>query len=114
MVKVVVVIRRIDGMCRETFLRYWQEDLVPYVAALPGVRGYRQSPAIDRSKGWPWDGAAEVWFDDFAAVKAAFASPAGAALNGYEELFMGEKSWFVAEDRPVFGFPDGEPDGVRR
>src|SRR5581483_8745325 len=103
MVKVVVVVRRLDGMSRETFLRYWQHDLVPYVAALSGVRRYRQSPAIEHRTAWPWDGAAEVWFDDVAAVKAALSSPAGVELLRYEERFMSEKSWFIAEDHPVFG-----------
>jgi hypothetical protein len=46
------------------------------VAQLPELRRYVQNPAIDMGgrREWPHDGAAELWFDDVDAMRAAFRS----------------------------------------
>ncbi|MEV4105350.1 EthD family reductase [Nonomuraea sp. NPDC049649] len=98
MIKVVALIRRKPGLSREEFLRFWQEEHPPLVLALPGLRGYRQNPAIEHRKTWPWDGCAELWFDDVRAVKAAFESPEADPLREHEEAFIGELEWFLASE----------------
>lgn len=98
MVKVVVVIRRIEGMSREEFLRHWVDDHPAYVRRLPRIRGYRQSPAIEHRKPWPFDGMAELTFDSVSDVKQAFDSPAGRELFRHEEDFLGGVDWFIAEE----------------
>ncbi|WP_341578233.1 EthD family reductase [Microbacterium schleiferi] len=99
MVTVIVVIRRKPGMSREEFLRHWRDDHPAYVRRLPGIRGYRQSPAIDHRKAWPFDGMAELQFDSVGAVARAFESPAARELFAHEEAFLGGLDWFIADER---------------
>jgi len=47
---------------------------------LPGLRQYIISLAADTQQG-PFDGMAELWFDDLAAADVAFASPTGQAAH---------------------------------
>lgn len=102
MIKVMACIRRLPDMPRDQFLRIWHEDHPRLVLALPGLCGYRQNHATDHRSGWPWDGAAELWFDDKAAVKAAFESEAADVLREHEKAFIGEISWFLAEEMPIW------------
>lgn len=79
MIKVLVAIHKKPGMSREEFVRYWREVHAPLAENMPGVRRYVINPAIEvsgRSEP-PFDGLAELWFDDVAAWEAAMASPAG-------------------------------------
>jgi len=101
MIKVVAVIRRRADLDRDEFLRLWQREHPPLVLQLPGLRAYRQNPAIAHRSAWPWDGCAELWFDDVAAVRDAFASPAADALRAHEEHFIGDIDWFLATETTV-------------
>jgi uncharacterized protein (TIGR02118 family) len=101
MIKVVALVRRRADLDRAEFLRLWQQEHPAFVRRLPGLRGYRQNPAIEHHKQWPWDGCAELWFDDVGAVRAAFAGPEADALRAHEEHFIGELSWFLATETTV-------------
>ena len=72
MVKVMVFLTKRADMSRDEFRRYWRETHGPLGAAMPGVRKYVQNHAT--ADGTPFDGVAEMWFDDMAAMAAAFAS----------------------------------------
>lgn len=98
MIKVVAVIRRRADMDRAEFLRFWQEEHPPLVLRLPGIRGYRQNVAIEHHTSWPWDGCAELWFDDVGAVRDAFASSEAEPLRAHEEHFIGDIDWFLASE----------------
>ncbi|HEX5938773.1 MAG TPA: EthD family reductase [Dehalococcoidia bacterium] len=55
---------------------YWLNTHAPIVSKLPGLRKYTvclAEPAAER----PFDGAAELYFDDIASANTAFASPEG-------------------------------------
>jgi len=101
MVTVIVAIRRLPEMSREEFLRHWLEDHPAYVRRLPGIRGYRQTPAIEHRKTWPFDGMAELHFPSVAAVAHAFATPEADVLREHEEAFIGELTWFLADETNV-------------
>jgi uncharacterized protein (TIGR02118 family) len=101
MVKVVAVIRRKPGHDRAEFLRHWQQEHPAYVRALPGLRRYVQNPAVEGYRTWPYDGVAELWFDSVRDVAAAFDSPPATALREHEESFIGELTWFLADEREV-------------
>lgn len=96
--RVIVVIRRKQGMSREDFLTHWLRDHPFFVSRLPGVRAYRQSPAMAHRKEWPYDGMAELWFDSVADIAAAFDGPEARDLFAHEEDFLDEMSWFIAEE----------------
>lgn len=101
MLKVMVVISRKDGISRETFLEHWQELHPKFVAALPGVRAYKQNISIEHAKKWPFDGIAEMYFESLADIAKAFDGPEAKALFKHEEDFIGDMQWSILEEREV-------------
>jgi uncharacterized protein (TIGR02118 family) len=89
MVKAIYLIRRKPGMSHEDFHRYWREVHGAIAARIPGLRRYVQCHAIahDGHEG-DFDGAAEVWFDDMHAVRAAVESSEYAAAREDEARFI--------------------------
>ena len=97
--KIVAVVRRKEGLSREEFLRIWQQEHPAYVSRLPGIRRYRQNPAIaHKDKAWPFDGVAELWFDSVGDVARAYAGPEAEALFEHEHHFLGDMQWILAEE----------------
>jgi|SRR5687767_4667349 uncharacterized protein (TIGR02118 family) len=105
MVKLVFCLRRLPHLSREEFQRYWKTVHGPLVAshaACLNIRRYVQthagdaasSEALRRTRGTaePYDGFAELWWDDADALAAATATPegqaAGAALFEDERRFI--------------------------
>ncbi len=79
MTKIVVFLNKRPDMSRDEFRRYWREVHGPLGAKMPGVRKYMQNHAI--ADGAPFDGFAEMWFDNTASMQAALASPESAAAG---------------------------------
>jgi len=81
-VKVVVLLPRRSDMSSADFERHLRQTHIPMVAQLPGLwrlvvnyaRPDPNAPPV------PFDAVAEDWFDDPAAMGAAFGSPEGQAL----------------------------------
>lgn len=120
MIKLVFCLRRLPSLSREEFQRYWLDRHGPLVrshAAVLGIRRYVQTHTLDgpatdalrASRGGPepYDGVAELWWDDPDALAAATATPegraAGAALLEDERRFidLARSPLFVARERPV-------------
>ena len=82
MIKVIVLLRRRDGMSQEEFARYVQDQHLPLVTKLPGLRRLVINRVLPDPNSPPpaYDAVAEDWFDDLAAMGAAFASPEGQAV----------------------------------
>ena len=114
MIKVVEIIKRRPDLDVEAFQRYWLETHGPIVARLPGLRRYVQSHT--RLGGYrrgdvAYDGIAEVWFDDKAALAAIASTPEFAAAKQDEPNFIDVAQLvelvvdeYVIKDGPV---PDG-------
>lgn len=100
-VKIVALIKALPELSRVEFLRYWQQEHPTVVWQLPGLRAYRQSPAVEHRRAWPFDGMAELWFDSLDDLRAAFASPHAQAVHEHEKHFLGSVDWFVATDFEV-------------
>jgi len=83
MIKVVAVLYRRADMSREEFVRYWREVHAPLAEGMEGVRRYVINLTLEAfAMGEPsFDGVAELWFDDAAAARSAFASPVGIATT---------------------------------
>ncbi|MGH2616415.1 MAG: EthD family reductase [Thermomicrobiales bacterium] len=82
MIKVVVLLPRREGMSEQEFERYQRERHLPLVTKLPGLRRLVVGRVLPNPNGPPpaYDAVAEDWFDDLAAMGAAFASPEGQAV----------------------------------
>ena len=91
MVKAVSFFKRKSGMAVEAFQMYWRARHPDVVTKLPGIRRYVQSHTLlaGYGKGEPaFDGIAEVWFDDTAAMRALAGTPAYAAVQADEAKFI--------------------------
>lgn len=92
MLKTMVFFKRRPGMSVAEFQRYWREEHPKVVTQLPGIRRYVQdhpTPSAYRDGREPvYDGVAEVWFDDWEALRASGQSPAWPAVMADEAQFM--------------------------
>ena len=117
-------LKRLPGLSRQEFQRYWREQHGPLVASHAealGIRRYVQVHTLDSpvnaaaqaSRGGPeeFDGVAELWYDSLEALQAAVRTDAGRAAGA--ELLEDERRfidlersplWF-AEEKPVVGAP---------
>jgi uncharacterized protein (TIGR02118 family) len=80
-IKALRAFRRVPGLDDREFQRRWDEH-AERVLAVPGVRGYVQSPRTGRPEQStaPFDGYSSIWFTDEAAVRRAVRSPEWSAV----------------------------------
>ncbi len=93
MVKLVLLVSRLPGLTIEQFVEHWQDVHAPLVTKLPPLRRYVQNhPVLEAYgvRGMSHDGWAELWFDDLAALRAAYASPEWAAVHEDSDMLFAE------------------------
>lgn len=104
------LLRRRPEVTPEKFEHEWRIEHAHLVKRVNGVRGYRQNLVIGREvpKGvpvgydqLPLDGIVELWFDDAAAIDAAFSSPQGVTLMTHAREFIAEITTFLVEPHRV-------------
>jgi uncharacterized protein (TIGR02118 family) len=105
-IKLVYCICRKPGLTREEFVRYWVEIHGPIGGRIPGLRKLVQSHALPvpgDHRPADFDGMAELWFDDLAAVLAARQSPEWEAATADEANFVDptRSAYFVSEERRI-------------
>jgi uncharacterized protein (TIGR02118 family) len=88
-IKALRAFRRAPGMDPDEFLRRWHEH-AEHVLAVPGVRGYMQSPKVgrDEQSTAPFDGFSSMWFDDEESAARAAASPEARAAREDSATFI--------------------------
>jgi uncharacterized protein (TIGR02118 family) len=87
MQRVVFYLKRRPELSQQLFYDWWLGQHRGLAEQLPGLRQYIISLAADTQEG-PFDGMAELWFDDLAAAEAAFSSPAGQAAHADAEAHV--------------------------
>ncbi len=92
MIKVLAVLHKRADMSSMEFEHYWRVTHAPLAQKIEGLRRYVINPTVEAfAMGVPpFDGLAELWFDDAAAARAAFASPAGVATTQDIQKFAQE------------------------
>ncbi len=106
MVKLIYCISKRPDMSVKEFQSYWRNVHAPIAGAIPGLRRYVQCHVVPETYGRntpPYDGAAELWFDDLDALRAAMRTPeVGAALED-EKNFIDHShvASFVTIEKPV-------------
>ncbi|MFN8558438.1 MAG: EthD domain-containing protein [Dehalococcoidia bacterium] len=109
MIKVVVCAARKPGLSVEEFQRHWRERHGPLVARIPGVRRYVQSHPLPESYDGPnpppYDGLAEIWWDDLEARARGRQTPEYRTVAEDELRFVdhGRSVTFVTEERFIAG-----------
>lgn len=94
MIKLVYAVRRRDDITSEQFHRYWRDSHGPLVRSFQealAIRRYVQVHRLEtplnaflrdgRGTLEPFDGVAELWFDNLEAVTAGGATSAGTAAG---------------------------------
>jgi uncharacterized protein (TIGR02118 family) len=100
-VKVLLFIRRKDGLSREAFRERYESGHAPLARrTLPLLRRYARNYVTAESPGWEpdFDVVTEFWFDsweDWETTKAFAASEPGQVLANDEEVFMDRQSMRV-------------------
>jgi uncharacterized protein (TIGR02118 family) len=113
MIKTVGLLTRKEGLSREEFVRHWLEVHALLAHAVPEVGRYVQSHIVgERSRpdipasDVEIDGIAELWYDDFAAMERANASPEAKRLHTDGALFIGRIKSFIDEEKVII--PSGD------
>jgi len=106
MIKLVYCITKKPGMSDEEFFHYWEKIHGPIGARIPGLRKLVQSHRLrvpGDSRPHDYDGMAELWFDDLAALLAARATPEWRASGEDEANFIDHRrvAYFIAEERVI-------------
>ena len=107
MVKLIYVITRKEGMSVAEFQTHWRDTHAAIAANIPGVRRYVQCHTLPELYGSDlapsYDGAAELWFDDLAAMRAAFGSSETKVAREDELKFIdhGKSFMIVTEEKPI-------------
>lgn len=106
MFKVAVLLVKRDDLSHEEFVDYWESNHAPLVEEMPGLDRYTVGRP-GRPEESPYDGLAELYFEDFSAMRDAYASEAGEAvqadahefadMDASETLFLDETVAFDAE-----------------
>jgi uncharacterized protein (TIGR02118 family) len=103
MLKFIVVLVKRDDMTNEEFARYLREVHGPIAERIPGLRRYVQNhPAEDPNRPPPkWNAVIELYFDDWEAMEAAWASPEGRASTADLENFadLSRSTWSVVDEQ---------------
>jgi uncharacterized protein (TIGR02118 family) len=113
MIKLTFCLRRLPHLSREEFQAYWigphREIMIRHKAML-GYRRYVQADTIggetaariEGSRGGPepYDGTAEVWYDDMESFERALSSDAGKTAG--RELIEDEKCFINMANSPVW------------
>ncbi len=105
MLKFMVVIYKCPDLTPEDFRRYLREIHGPLAKKLPGLRKYVQNfvRADPKRKAPGWDAIVELYFDNRAAMEAAWASPQGAASDADLPAFadLSRTTWSAVNEITV-------------
>lgn len=117
MIKTAAFFKRTPGISVEAFADYWLNTHAGIVVRMPGIRRYVQSHTLRSGyrKGEPvYDGVAELWFDDMAAVRAMSNTPEYAAVKADEPNFIDPATidTIITEEHIIKDGPI-PPDGVK-
>jgi uncharacterized protein (TIGR02118 family) len=100
--KFMVVVCKRQDIGQEEFKTYLQNTHGGLAKKLPGLRKYVQNfAAEDVKRKYPaWDAIVELYFDDWASMETAWASPEGAASDADLPAFVDLKrtTWSVVEE----------------
>ena len=104
MQRVVIYLKRRADLPQPLFFDWWLGQHRALAEQLPGLRQYTISLAADAQEG-PFDGMAELWFDDLAAADAAFASPAGQTARADADAHVARRERLNLTEHTIIDHP---------
>ena len=91
MIKLVYCFSKKPNLTEDEFFKYWRHVHGPIGARIPGLRRLIQSHRVRQAgdaRAADFDGMAELWFDDMAALVAARTSAEWKASTEDEQNFI--------------------------
>jgi uncharacterized protein (TIGR02118 family) len=102
MIKVMSLMKRRNDMSFADFRQWILEDHVAFARKLPGMRKYTSNVLRAENADAPFDGVSEMYFDDEAAMAAAFATDAGKAAGGDAAAHCSNRFRMVVDEKLQF------------
>jgi len=102
MFKMMILLKKKQTLTDEEFVKYWLERHAPMAKKMPGLRKYvvnvvKRPPSREPD----YHGVVELWFDDPACMKKAFASPEGAAIQKDTEAFTASSTTMYIDEHAI-------------
>ncbi len=100
MIKMIALVKKLEGLSREEFVQRWVQEHTKLSGVL-GMKGYRINVALEPQPGEnrpPYDGTAEIWWEDETAMFAALNSPAGVLAGKDTERFCSKLEFVYTEE----------------
>lgn len=100
MVKMIAFVKKKPEISREEFIRLWVEEHTK-LSKLLGMKGYRINVAIEPQPDGnqaPYDGTAEIWWEDLESMQAALSSPQGLLAAKDTERFCERLEFIYTEE----------------
>src|ERR671922_401076 len=104
MQRVVIYLKRRTDLLQPAFFDWWLGQHRALAEQLPRLRRYTISLAADAQEG-PFDGMAELWFEDLAAADAAFASSAGRAARADADAHVARRERLNLTEHTIIDHP---------
>ena len=104
MQRLVLYLKRRADLTRPGFFDWWLGHHSALATQLPGLRRYMISLAADEPEG-PFDGMAELWFDDLAAAEAACASAVGQAARADADAHVARRERLPLTEHRIIDHP---------
>jgi uncharacterized protein (TIGR02118 family) len=102
MLKFVVVLYRRPDLSPEAFFANLRDEHGPMAERIPGLRRYVQNHVVpDPSRPHPgWDAVIELYWDDWASMEAAWATPEGQAATDHLQALadLSRTTWSVVQE----------------
>jgi len=107
LIKQATFFKRRPDLAPAAFHDYWRNRHPEFVCRIPGLRRYVQNHAI--TDDGPFDGIAEVWFEDMDAMRANAGRPELEAVRADEANFLDTANMgaIIADDYVI---KDGSPE----
>jgi uncharacterized protein (TIGR02118 family) len=111
LLKLVVFLRKADQLSDQEFRDWWLGDHAAIVRRFPGLEKYSVNifgPNLPNSAASDWDGIAELWFADQAALDRAYESPVAREGMADTAAHLSAVVRVVADEHLIEPRPDGE------
>jgi uncharacterized protein (TIGR02118 family) len=109
MIKMFGAMNRLDGMTREAFADYYQNQHVKVGGTMAGVVRYVSGVALQGANGGdpPFDAVSEHWWESTEAVRAAYTSELWEKARHDHPSVVNGRLMFLAEEHIVMPPPAG-------
>lgn len=95
MIKLVSLLQRDESFTRAEFVEHWRKTHVEYAEMIPELQRYATSVPVEEDA--PYDGIAELWFDDIESMQSGFDSEAGQRAQADAEKFIAHSERILVE-----------------